>query len=318
MQAVRYHEYGDPGVLRIDDVERPEPRRKELLVEVKAAGINPLDTKLRSGAYDWMTPPAIPGSDFAGVVADTGPDVADFEVGDRVFGTGLGIDRPGTCAEYARASLEHVAHLPDEVSFEEGAAVALVGVTSWEGLVETADLKAGDRCLIHGASGGNGHVAVQIAAAVGASVTGTASPQYHDRVSELGADTVVDYSRDDIEEALEEPGAPDVILDHRIDEYIDLNTRICAQGARIVAISGTKSELVYSNSGAARGKMQTLHHFAMPKLPTFAPALERVATLSANGDLSPVVDRTYDLESVADAHRDVVEDSFLGKLVVVP
>ncbi|RQG99402.1 NADPH:quinone reductase [Natrarchaeobius oligotrophus] len=318
MRANRYREYGEPNVLQVEDVEQPEPDRGEVVVAVEAAGVNPLDTKLRSGAYEWATPPMTPGADFAGVVTAVGPGVTDFAEDDRVFGTGLGIGRQGSCAEYVCASLEHVAQLPDNVSFEEGAALALVGVTSWEGLVEKAGLKAGDRCLVHGGSGGVGHVAVQVAKAAGASVTATASPQYHDQVEKLGADTVLDYSRDDLADAIANAGAPDVIMDHRINENIDLNTQVAAQGGRIVAISGTDIELTYSNSGMARGKMQTLHHFAMPQMATFAPALERVATLAGNGQVSPVIERTYGLDEVAQAHEDVVEESFLGKLVVTP
>lgn len=318
MRASRYHEYGEPSELQVDDIERPEARRGELVVEVKAASVNPLDTKLRAGIYEWATPPMTPGADFAGVVVDVGADVSDYEEGHRVFGTGLGIAQQGTAAEYVRTPLTNVAHLPDNVSVEGGAALALVGVTAWETLVERAGLTAADTCLIHGGSGGVGHVAVQVAAAAGATVTATASPEYHHQVRELGADTVVDYARDDLADAISDAGAPDVILDHRIDEHIDLNTQVCAPGADVVAISGTALELTYSNSGMARAKLQSLHHFALPKLPSYTDALERIASLAASGDVSPVVAETYDLDSVDQAHRDTEEGGFLGKLVIVP
>lgn len=318
MRANRYHEYGEPNVLQVEDVERPEPDRGEIVVSVEAAGVNPLDTKLRSGAYEWATPPIAPGSDFAGVVSSVGADVSEFSEGDRVFGTGLGIARQGSSAEYVCAPVEYVAQLPENVSFEEGAALALVGVTSWEGMLEKAGLKAGDQVLVHGGSGGVGHVAVQIASAVGASVTATASPEYHDQVEDLGADTVLDYSRDDLDTAIADAGAPDVIMDHRINEHIDLNTKVAAQGGRIVAFGGTDIELTYSNSGMARGKMQTLHHFAMPQMPTYAPSLKRIGALAGSGRISPVIERTYGLDEVDQAHRDVVGESFLGKLVVIP
>lgn len=318
MRASRYHKYGDPDVLQVDEVDRPKPRRGEVVVEVKASGINPLDVALRDGTYEWATPPMTTGSDFAGVVSAVGEDVVEFKEDDRVFGTGLGIGRQGTAAEYVRASLDHVVGLPETVSFEKAGALGVVGVTAWEGIVERAGITAGDRCLIHGGSGGVGHVAVQLADAVGASVTATASPEYHDRVRELGADTVLDYAREDLADAIADAGAPDVILDHRINEYVDLDTQICAPGADIVAIAGTALKLTYSNSGMARGKMQTLHHFAFAQLPAYAPALERIATLAADGDISPVVERTYDLDSMPQAHADVAEGGFLGKLVVVP
>lgn len=318
MRAIRYHEHGSTDVLEAEDIDQPSPKRGEVLVDVRAAGINPVDSKFRDGTYPQGPLPRIPGSDFAGVVEAVGDDVAEFAVGDRVFGTGLGIDRQGTCAEQVIATTRHLAALPDGIDFDVGGAIGLVGVTAWEGLIGTAGLTAGDRCLIHGGSGGVGHVAVQIASAAGASVTATAAEEYHERVRELGADTVLAYDRPDLASAISEAGAPDVVLDHRIDEHIGLNTEVAAQGAQMVAIDSTGPELCYPNSGSARAQMHSLHNFAMVSLSDYSPALERLARLLAEGALTAKVARTHDLEDTGQAHREVLETSFLGKMVVVP
>lgn len=318
MRAIRYHEYGSTDVLQSEEIERPSPKRGELLVDVRAAGINPVDAKFREGTYPQGSLPKIPGSDFAGVVEAVGDDVDEFAVGDRVFGTGLGIDRQGTCAEYTVATTTHLAGLPDEIEFAVGAGIGLVGVTAWEGLIETAGLAVGDRCLVHGGSGGVGHVAVQLASATGASVVATAAEQYHDRVRELGADTVLSYDRPDLASAIGEAGAPDVVLDHRIDQHIEMNTEIASQGARIVAIDSTTPELCYPDSGTARAKMHTLHNFAMVSLADYSSALELIARLLESGNITTEVARTYDLDETGQAHSDVAETSFLGKAVVVP
>ncbi|MBZ6496790.1 alcohol dehydrogenase catalytic domain-containing protein [Natrinema longum] len=318
MRAIRYHEYGSPDVLRSEEIGRPSPKRGEVLVAVRAAGINPVDAKFRDGSYPQGSLPKIPGSDFAGVVDAVGDDVDEFAVGDRVFGTGLGIDRQGTCAEYGVATTTHLATLPDGIAFTVGAGIGLVGVTAWEGLIETAELAVGDRCLVHGGSGGVGHVAVQLASAAGASVVATAAEQYHDRVRALGADTVLSYDRPDLASAIGDAGAPDVVLDHRIDQHIELNTEIASQGARIVAIDSTAPELRYPDSGLARAKMHTLYHFAMISLSDYSSTLGLIARLLESGTITAEVARTYDLADTDQAHRDVAETSFLGKAVVVP
>lgn len=318
MRAVRYHEHGGPAVLEVEEVAEPEPRYGEVLIEVEAAGINPVDTKFRDGSY---TPaaglPLIPGGDVAGVISATGDGTDGFSVGDRVFGTNLGIDRQGSCAEYAIATPSHLAHLPASVSFEQGAAMGVVGVTAWLGLIELANMRPGDVCLVHGGNGGVGHIAVQLGAAAGARVIATASPGYHEAVGSLGASAVLDYARDDLSEAIVEYGEPDVILDHMLDRYLQLDTDVGARGHRIVDISSAP-EVAYENAGAGRGKAQKLLHLSMVRYPDVSEPLERCARLMGSGDLVAHIDRTYALEEVANAHRDVVEDSFLGKLVVVP
>ena len=255
MRAVRYHEHGGRDVLQVDEgVERPEPGRNEVLVRVEAAAVNPVDTYFRDGSYQPAELPMIPGSDFAGEVAAVGDGVEEFAEGDRVFSTGLGNDRQGTCAEYAAAPTDRVAPLPDGIGVREAAGVALVGVTAWRALVDHADLEPAERCLVHGGSGGVGHVAVQIAAAAGAQVTTTAAPEYHSGLEALGADDVLDYGRDDLAEAVTAVGEPNVILDHRLDDYLQFDADVAAKNARVVGIGGNSPESGFSNTPAARSK----------------------------------------------------------------
>jgi NADPH2:quinone reductase len=317
MRAVRFHEHGGPEVLTVDDIERPTPGDGELLVEVEAAAVNPVDTYFRDGAYEPGELPWIPGSDCAGTVAAVGGGT-EYAVGDRVFATGLGNWLQGTCAEYALVPESHAARLPEGVGFDAGAAVALVGVTAFQTLVAACSLEPGERALVHGGSGGVGHVAVQLADAAGARVTTTASPESHDRLRELGADDVLDYRRDDLETAVVEAGRPDVVLDHRLDDYLQFDVDVAAQGARIAAIGNTDPDATFENVPQCRGKSLSVHHVSMFNTPEFGAVLGRLGTLVADGELLPVVARRYGLAEVADAQEAVMTESFFGKLVVEP
>lgn len=318
MRAVRYHEHGDEDVLEVEAIPRPEPGHGEVGVRVEAASVNPVDTYFREGSYEPADLPMVTGSDVAGVVDAVGPGVDEFAVGDRVFATGLGKTHQGTCAEYVVAPVDRTAHLPESVTFEVGAAVALVGATTWQSLVATCGIRPGDVCLIHGGSGGVGHVAVQLAAAAGASVTATASPGYHHNVHELGADTVFDYARADLAAAVEEASSPDVILDHRADQYLQFDADVAAFDADVAVIGNTEPSATFENVPAARANALSVHHVSVFNTPAFAAVLDRIARLLTAGDLDVEIARRYDLEEVPEAHRAVLADSYLGKLVVSP
>lgn len=317
MRAVRYHEHGGPEVLSVEEAPQPEPGAEELLVRVEAASVNPVDTYFREGAYQLESLPWIPGSDAAGVVEAVGNKVADFEPGDRVVATGLGRTELGTCAEYV-AVPEHLAgHLPTAVDFDAAAALALVGVTAWQALVYHAGIEPSQRALIHGAGGGVGHIAVQLADAAGARVTATASPAYHDRLNDLGADVTLDYERDDLADAIQSAGNPDVVLDPLADTYFELDGDVAAHGATIVGI-GNESATAPVPMTMGKFKDLTFQIMSMFNTPDTGAALERLAALVADGEIEPVIDRRYGLEGVGDAHSAVLGESFLGKLVVEP
>jgi NADPH2:quinone reductase len=318
MHAVRYHEHGGPDVLSVEEVPTPDPGPGEVRVAVRAASVNPVDTYYREGDYVPPTLPMVPGSDVAGVVDAVGPDVDGFTVGDRVFGTNLGTDGPGTYAEAVVAPTDRLTRLPDGITFQEGAAVALVGVTAWRALVDHAALEPAETCLVHGGSGGVGHVAVQLAATAGARVVATAREQYHGRLDALGADVTIDYRRDDLAGAVRDAGPPDAILDHRLDDYLSFDAEVARRGARVVGIGNTDVEAGFADVPAARAKELTLHLMSVFNTPDVPAVLDRIAALVAAGDVVPDVARTFDLADAADAQRAVLGESHFGKLVLEP
>jgi NADPH:quinone reductase-like Zn-dependent oxidoreductase len=185
MQAVRFHEYGSPDVLRVETAPRPEPGEGEVLVRVHSAGVNPIDWKYRAGYLQGFAPlelPHIPGFDLAGAVAEVGAGVSDFSTGDEVFGRGS-----GTYAEYAVAPVTTLAPKPVAVSFDQAATLAIGGVTAWASLFEAARLEPGQRLLVHGGAGGVGSFAVQLGHWKGAHVIATASAGNLELVRRLGA-----------------------------------------------------------------------------------------------------------------------------------
>ncbi len=321
MRAVRVHEPGGPEALRIDQIDRPEPKRDEILVRVAAAGINPVDTYFREGSYEPVERPFIPGVDFAGDVAAVGSDVSTFAEGERVFGTGIGnASYHGSYTEYARVPVDRVVRLPDGVDPVTAAAAGVVGSTAWRALIELADLSLGDTCLVHGGSGGVGHVGVQLAAAAGAEVIATAGGAYTDRVEALGADTVLRYDRSDLAAAIKEvaPAGVDVILDHMLARYASLDAGVGATGARVVGIGEDRSEMTIGDVTDARSRDVQFTFMSMFNAPDLRHPLGGIADQLATGNLEVVVDRAYPFEEVQEAHRTLVEESYLGKLVLTP
>ncbi|WP_299234669.1 quinone oxidoreductase family protein [Natronomonas sp.] len=323
MYAVRHHEAGGPEVLRYESIDRPEPGPGEVLVEVRAASVNPVDAKLR--AVRDPDSPKTTGSDLAGVVAAVGQGVSAHAVGDRVFATGLHSDRfrGGSFAEYAAVPTDLLAALPDAVSFEDGAALALVGVTAWRAFVTHAGVSPGTTAFVHGANGGVGHVAVGLADAMGASVVGTARPTYHDDVRALGADAVFDYGREDLSEAVEDAvGDADAVLDHMPETYLGFDVDVAAFGGSVVVIADGAPTV--PDTLPARSKELAVQFMSMSNLidhsdlPDVGPILERLAAAKADGRFEVLIDRSYPLEEGADAHRAVMDESVLGKILVVP
>jgi NADPH:quinone reductase-like Zn-dependent oxidoreductase len=321
MQAVRLHEHGGRDVLQVDEVDRPDPGGHELLVEVAAAGVNPVDTYFRDGSYDPVGLPFSPGVDLAGEVVGAGEFVEGFAVGDRVYGTGIGNDTyQGSYAEYAVVPEDRVVHLPDGADVTEAGGAGVVAGTAWRALVDHAGLDPAESCLVHGGSGGVGHAAVQIADAVSARTVATAAPEYHDAVAGFGADAVLDYGRDDLAAAVEAAadGGVDVVLDHRLEEYLQFDADVAAAGGRVVGIGENEQDPAFSAVGTARAKDVSYQFMSMFNTPDLRVPLRGVAHLMGTGRLSVEVARSYDLDEAAEAQRAVMEDSFLGKLVIEP
>jgi NADPH:quinone reductase-like Zn-dependent oxidoreductase len=321
MEATRLHEHGGPGVLDVVETDRPEPGDGELLIEVGAAGVNPVDTYFREGSYTPVGLPFTPGVDFAGVVAEAGDGVEGFAPGDRVYGTGVGnASHQGAYAEYVTAPTDRVVALPEGVDLTAAGAAGVAAVTAWRALVDHADLAPAEHCLVHGGSGGVGHAAVGIAAAVSARPIATAAPRYHGALRDLGAEAVLDYAREDLADAVIEAsgGGVDVVLDHRLEEYLQFDADVAAEGARVVGIGENDPDPGFGNVGTARSKDVRYQFMSMFNTPDLRVPLRGVAHLMATGTLGIEVARTYALDEAGEAQRAVMEDGFLGKLVVEP
>ena len=230
MKAVQIHAFGGPDVLQFEDVPRPEPKPNQVLVRVHAAGVNPVDWKIREGYL--KTPlPMIMGIDFSGVVESVGNAVTRFRVGDEVFGQVA--DESGSYAEYAVAVESDIARKPKELTDVAAAALPVAGLTPWQALFDTAKLAAGQKVLIHGAAGGVGTFAVQFAKWKGARVIGTASGAHVEQVRLLGADEVIDYRKTKFEEAARDV---DVVLDTIGGDTQDRSWKVLKRGGVIVSL----------------------------------------------------------------------------------
>lgn len=319
MRAVRVHEPGGPEALQVDEIDRPRPRATEVLVEIAAAGINPVDRYFREGSYEPVERPFIPGVDFAGQIAEVGADVTAFSTGDRVFGTGIGnASYHGSYAEYARVPTDRVVALPDGVDAVAAAASGVVGSTAWRSLIDIADLSLGETCLIHGGAGGVGHIAVQLAETAGGEVIATAGEQYTDRVAALGANTVFPYDRPDLADAIHDaaPGGVDVVLDHKLAEYASMDAQIGATGARVVGIGEDTPEVNIEDVTAARNRDVQFTFMSMFNSPDLRDPLRGIAGQLVSDNLDVAIDRAYPLEDAPDAHEALVAESYLGKLVL--
>jgi NADPH:quinone reductase-like Zn-dependent oxidoreductase len=237
MQAIRYHAYGGPEQLVLERVPRPELKPGAVLVHVKAAGVNPWDWKLRTGAFQQFMPidfPYTPGIELAGVIEELGPGVNGFKRGQAVYGNASGAN-----AEYAVAPASSLATKPAALTFDQAAAVPVGATTAWRALFDTVNLQAGQRLLIQGAAGGVGSLAVQLARWRGAYVIGTASAKNLDFVRSLGADEVVDYQITPIEKALRDV---DVVLDTVGGDVQERSLAVLRPGGVLVTDAGQPLE----------------------------------------------------------------------------
>jgi len=244
MKVVRIHSFGGPEVLRLEEVPRPEPDTNDLLVHIHAAGVNPVDWKIREGRFGQISLPAIMGSDFSGVIEALGPGITDFRVGEVVFGTVA--DESGTYAEYALAPVTHVTEKPPGLDHLKAAALPIAGLTAWQGLFDAADLRAGQKVLIHAAAGGVGSLAVQLARWKGAYIIGTASGTYMDLARQLGADEVIDYRTKHFEDVVREA---DVVLDTIGGDTQQRSWQVLKKGGVLVSTVQPPSEAVAAAHG---------------------------------------------------------------------
>jgi NADPH2:quinone reductase len=324
MRAVVLEEFGADLVLR--EVPRPAPGPGEVLVRVAASGVNPLDTKIRAGAaaHARVTPPMILGIDLSGVIAEVGPGVTGFAVGDEVYGMTGGVgDRPGSLADYAAVDADLLARKPARLSMAEAAALPLAVITAWEGLVDRANTSEGHLVLVQGGAGGVGHVAVQLALTRGATVFATGSGASLDIIRRLGAEPI-DYRTTPAEAYVASATSGegfDVIFDTVGGATLDSSFAAArTYTGHVVSILGwgKHSLAPLSFRGATYSGVFTL----LPLLSGRGRAhhgeiLAEAAALADAGLLTPMVDPApYYLETVADAHRAVESGESSGKVVV--
>jgi NADPH:quinone reductase-like Zn-dependent oxidoreductase len=303
MRSVVQHALGGPEVLVVEEVPRPEPGATEVLVRVAAAGVNPVDWKVRAGGGFLGEPPFTVGWDVAGTVEEVGMGVTWLVPGDRVFGMPR-FPRQAACyAEYVTSPSRHLTRIPDELSDVEAAAIPLAGLTAWQALVDTAAVEDGTRVLILGAAGGVGHLAVQIAKAYGAWVAGTSSAAKHPFLAELGADETLDK---DESIPLEDV---DVVFD-AVGGVTGLSALPAMRdGGLLVTVSASS---VAPLREAAGDRVRIAGILVEPD----RSGMEALAALAAEGALRPHVAETFPLEQAGRAHEVGETGRTKGKLVL--
>nr|WP_271217438.1 NADP-dependent oxidoreductase [Streptosporangium carneum] len=313
MRAISQDAFGGPEVLHPVRVPRPEPLPTEVLVRVVSAGVNPVDAKTRAGAGMAGVlgePPFVLGWDVSGVVEELGFGVHTLDVGDEVYGMPWFPRQAGAYAEYVTAPSRQFASKPRSLDHDEAAAVPLAVLTAWQVLVDTAGVRPRQRVLVHAASGGVGHFAVQIAKHLGAYVIGTAREAKHDWLRELGADEVVDYTAVRFEDVV---GDVDLVVDLVGDGHDATSTRsldVLRPGGLLVAVpSGVSPDLV--GRAAERG-LRATGFLVEPD----GAALTRVGELIDGGHLTVEVEEVFPLERAAEAHERLGEGRTRGKLVL--
>lgn len=234
MRAVTQNSVGEPDVLFVAEQAAPSPKASEVLVRVKAAGINPVDGAVRAGYFPLIgEPPFILGWDISGTVEALGTGVTAFKVGDAVFGMPRFPKQAAAYAEFVATPVDEIAAKPAAIDHAQAAALPLAGLTAWQGLVRHGGLQSGQRVLIHAGAGGVGHLAVQIAKARGAWVIATASPDKLDYVRSIGADEVVDYTKGDFTERVRDI---DLVLDAMGGDHADRSLKVLREGGVLVSL----------------------------------------------------------------------------------
>ncbi|MBK3563759.1 MULTISPECIES: NADP-dependent oxidoreductase [unclassified Streptomyces] len=307
MRAVSQHVLGEPEVLEVIEVERPTPRANEILIRVRAAGLNPTDWKHRKTGGFLGEPPFVLGWDVSGVVEAVGVGVARFEAGDEVFGM---LSYPwghGSHAEYVAAPARAFVHKPAAVDHVQAGALPLVALTAWQALVENADVRPGQRVLVHAAAGGVGHVAVQIAKARGAYVIGTASAGKHEFLRDLGVDEAIDYRETDFAEAVKDV---DVVLDTLGGETGLKSLRVLRPGGVVVSIIPIGKDDFHEEA-------ERLGVRAVRMLVDADRAdMEAIAELVEAGKLRATIAGAFPLADAAEAHTLGATGRTAGKLVL--
>lgn len=330
MKAFVIKRYGKKVALQAADMPEPQLGEHDVLVQIHAASVNPLDAKIRDGEFKLILPyrmPLILGNDLAGVVVRVGSKVQRFKQGDEVYAR-PDDDRIGAFAEFIAIKEESLAIKPAKLSMEEAASVPLVGLTAWQALVEKANLKKGQKVLIHAGSGGVGTFAIQLAKHLGATVATTTSTANVSLVKSLGADIVIDYKKDDFEKTLR---GYDVVLNSLGGDTLEKSLSVLKPGGRLISISGPP-DLDFAVSAGLSGFLKLvmrLLSFGIRKkakrhqvsysflfMRASGAQLSKIAALIDSGVIRPVVDKIFPFESTNEALTYVDTGRAKGKVVV--
>ncbi|WP_027953342.1 NADP-dependent oxidoreductase [Halobacillus kuroshimensis] len=308
MKAVIIEQYGGREQLVEKEVPNPVPENKQVVVEVRATSINPIDWKLREGYLKDAVPfefPIILGWDAAGVITEVGEDVKDFSPGDRVFAR-PDTTRFGTYAQYTAVDEHLLAPLPEGVTFEEAAAVPLAGLTAWQCLVDFSDIKEGDRVLIHAGSGGVGHYAVQIAKHLGAYVAATASGKNREWVEKLGVDRFIDYKEEDFSEVLQDF---DIVVDTLGGDIQEKSFQVLKEGGKLPSVVQPPDE-----TKAVEKNIKTGFVWLEPS----GEQLSKLGKMMEEGTLKSVIghELPFSQEGLREAHEISESHHAKGKIVV--
>ena len=307
MRAISQATLGGPEVLELVEMPRPDPAPTEVLLRVTAAGVNPVDWKVRAGGGFLGQPPFTVGWDVAGVVEELGRGVTRFQAGDRVFGMPRFPREAAAYAEYVTSPSRQLARTPESIGDVEAAALPLAGLTAWQALVETAEVQPGQRVLILGAAGGVGHLGVQIAKARGAHVIGTARSGKHAFLHELGVDEAIDYTSEWIGDRIRDV---DVVLDLVGDEASPGALSLLRDGGLFIAVpSGAGVDRLGELAG---GRVRVTGILVEPD----RAGLEAIAELVTSGALRVHLERTFPLAHAAEAHELGEAGRTQGKLVL--
>jgi NADPH:quinone reductase-like Zn-dependent oxidoreductase len=322
--------YGKKGNRRMGEMPDPQLQEDDVLVQVHAAGVNPLDSKIAHGEFKLILPyrlPLILGNDFAGVVVRVGSRVRRFEPGDEVYAR-PDADRIGAFAQFIAIREDSLAIKPKELTMEEAASIPLVGLTAWQALIEKANLKKGQKVLIHAGSGGVGTFAIQLAKHVGAIVATTTSAANLDWVKALGADTVIDYTKDDFTTILRDY---DVVLNRLGGDVLEKSLQVLGPGGKLISISGPPDPDFARELGSpwiVRQVMRLLSYRIRKKAKRYGVSysflfmkasgdqLRQIGRLIDSRVIRAVVDRVFPFESTNEAMAYVESGRAKGKVVV--
>ncbi|CAE6786708.1 Zinc-type alcohol dehydrogenase-like protein [Paraburkholderia nemoris] len=330
MKAFIIERYGNKDRLSAAEMPEPELRDDDVLVQIYAAGVNPLDSKIRDGEFKLILPyrlPLILGNDLAGVVVRVGSRVRRFQPGDEVYAR-PDADRIGAFAELISIREASLAHKPTNLSMEEAASIPLVGLTAWQALIEMAKLKKGQKVLIHAGSGGVGAFAIQLAKHIGATVATTTGTSNVDWVKRLGADIVIDYRKNDFEKVLRDY---DVVLNSLGADVLKKSLQVLKPGGRLISISGPPDPAFAKEHGASwflRLVMRLLSYrirknatrrrvnYSFLFMKASGEQLREITTLIESGAIYPIVERVFPFESTKEAMAYVETGRAKGKVVV--